>query len=110
MYEIGEHIADMHNGNPTKDYQGNKIKVLSTIELETDNAVDIVQHMVTAIKSEEQGEKSPYDFGFGLENKYALYLGMVQHNNRNDRKHLAMWSYDGRRVGLICFEIVEEDR
>lgn len=99
-YDIGQKICDMHYGQPSKDYEDNPIKVIHLIEIELDNAEQLVRAMLHSAGSEKhQDLNNPYR----VDNKYAMVVGMDYMNNR----HQAIYSYDGRTFGTFEFENLE---
>ena len=98
MYDIGEKICDMHNGLPSKDYDGNPIKVVNNIKIRLDNA----EHLVRALLNIAGSDKHKHlDNPYRVDNKYAMIV------SNEFGRHQAVWSYDNDWFGMLEFEVVE---
>jgi len=99
MYNIGDKICDMHNGLPSKDYDGNPIKVVNYIKIRLDGA----EHLVRALLHNDGSDKHKHlDNPYRVDNKYAMIVG------NEFGRHQAVWSYDDDWFGMLEFELTSK--
>ena len=99
-YEMGTKICDMHNGSLSKDYDGNRIKVINLIKIKLDGAEDLVRALLHNLGSDKHKH---LDNPYRIDNKYAMIVG------NEFQKHQTVWSYDDNWFGMLEFEVVEEE-
>ena len=100
MYDIGEKICDMHYGLPSKDYDGNKINVITHTKIRISNAENLVRALLHNVGSDKHKN---LDNPYRVDNKYAMIVG------NEFGRHQAVWSYDDNWFGMLEFEVVKED-
>lgn len=95
-YEIGQSVADMHYGQPSKDFQGNPIEITQFIKLRLDGSDAIVKFILAQIG------KRHHDNPYWADNKIAKVIGVA---NDGDSWQAA-YTYDDRWFGLFEFKEV----